>query len=70
MEFFLDWIWTWPWIMKVKIFDKAEKLNNISTNSQSACMSVAQDLMAHITEEKTLNQTIFLICGSYILCLD
>ena len=56
--------------MKVKIFDKAEKLNNISTNSQSTCMSVAQDLMAHITEEKTLNQTIFLICGSYILCLD
>ena len=38
-------------------------------NSQSACMSVAQHLMTHITQEKTLNQTIFQICGSYILCL-
>ena len=63
--------------MKVGIFNKAEKLNyaekwnNTSTNSKSACMSVAQYLMTHITQEKTLNQTIYQICGSYnILCLD
>ena len=56
--------------MKVRIFNKAEKLNNILTNSQSACMSVSQHLMTHITQEKTLNQTIIQICGDYILCLD
>ena len=39
-------------------------------NSQSACMSVVQHLMTHINQEKTLNQTIFQICGSYILSLD
>ena len=75
VEIFLNWIWTWPWIMKVKLFNKAEKLNNaqklnnILTNSQSACMSVSQHLMTHITQEKTLNQTIIQICGSYNLCL-
>ena len=41
-------------------------------NSQSACMSVAQHqhLITHLTQEKTLNQTIFQVSGSYILCLD
>ena len=48
----------------------AEKMNNIWTNSQSVNMSVAQHLMTHVTQEKTLNQTIFQICGRYILCLD
>ena len=38
--------------------------------SQSACMSVAKHLMTHLNQEKTLNQTIFQICESYILCLD
>ena len=56
--------------MKVRISNKAEKVNNILTNSQSACMSVAQHLMTQITQENTLNQTIFQICGSYIPCLD
>ena len=47
--------------MKVKIFNKteklnnAEKMNNILTNSQSIHMSVAKHLMTHITQEKTLN---------------
>ena len=44
--------------MKVRIFNKteklnAEKINNILTNSQSVHMSIAQHLMTHITQEKT-----------------
>ena len=54
-----------PWLMKVRIFNKteklnnAEKMNNIWTNIQSVNMSVAQHLMTHVTQEKTLNQKIF-----------
>ena len=54
----------------IEKLDNAEKINNILTNSHSVYMSVAQHLKTHITQEKTLNQTIFQIYGSCILFLD